>query len=273
MTKKYKLLSGGDNIKNITVDNKTITVHRIEYNPEWFKQYHLADESALEALKGSPTGWLESEANLAQTDGSIVMGDAVVCGNAWVNQFAIVKDNALVTGNAVVSDGCRVEGNAIVSGMAELREGVTVTDNAKISGDAVIFGRVLIGENARINGTKIVTKTKLVKRLLIKGAGQISIYGDTEITGTTTLTGHQDIFGHTTIHNCYIDGNATIHDVGLENQNLSGRYTINEDGIFVYFEKTHIPKKFGNFRLGKAYKFERKKAEPAGTKESPEAEK
>ena len=116
--KKYKFTG---ETKTVELKSETVTLHRIKAVAE-FGSVGIGDFG----------GWIEKEKNLSHE------------GMAWVS------GNAVVRGDAVVDDSARVCGNAVICGNAEVRGVAVVSDNAVICGNAVVRGFAEVSDNAVI---------------------------------------------------------------------------------------------------------------------------
>lgn len=241
MKKKYGILPGSENQKEIELDGKKITVHRIIAKTTIPAATGISETEIVE--EGTLGGWVEGEHNLSQFGQSWIAGDAIVCGKARVRGDGYVGGCAVVSGNAIIDEMAAVKDNARVSGMAELYGNCEIADSASVAGDTVLFGSpIVVADNARIEGKKEVSKKGATKRLLLKG--NISVTGDSKVSGASTLVGDISIFGKSEIEKCYFDGKIDIWDSELSKVYLSGRYAVSENEKFSYFEKTRIPRKF-----------------------------
>lgn len=83
-------------------------------------------------------GWIEKEENLSQEGNCWVDDNAVVYGDAKVQNNTKVSDEARVFGNAIVYNNAKVYDNAKVYGDAQ------VCDNAKVYGETEVHGFMLI---------------------------------------------------------------------------------------------------------------------------------
>lgn len=101
-----------------------------------------------------------------------VLGNAVVEGNARIDDFAVVCDQAFVSGNAVIS------GFAVVRGKAKVLENARVQDCAMVGGEATLKGNARVIEYAHILGDGTISGD-----VLIKGFGEIHTRSDVELTG------------------------------------------------------------------------------------------
>ena len=160
--KKYRLL------EDDVINREGVTLHRI---------VALRDIINLNgdiiAKKGDKGGYIESEENLDQGDGSawitkdaIVYCKAQVLENAQVRDHTVVHDYAIIKGDAMVGDYAEIFGKAVlggyclVSGYAKIHEeanvcfGAIVTGHTEIFGKAVIEGQVM--EHAKVGGNTYV---------------------------------------------------------------------------------------------------------------------
>ncbi|MFA5854188.1 MAG: hypothetical protein WC866_03810 [Patescibacteria group bacterium] len=70
----------------------------------------------------------------------------------FVNPDAYVGPDALIYGNAVIDEGVQILGNARVFGNAVIRKGSVVKDNAVVKGNAVVMYGSAVRENAVVDG-------------------------------------------------------------------------------------------------------------------------
>ena len=118
--------------------------------------------------KGDIGGYVESEDNLSQyndcwiydnaqvCDNAVVIGKAIVCGNARVYDNAVVISKAIVCDNARVRNNAQVYGNAIVRDDARVFANAQIYDNAVVAGNAKVCDNAEIGGKARIGGNAVI---------------------------------------------------------------------------------------------------------------------
>lgn len=123
-----------------TIKVGTAILHRIE-----------CVEAFSDVKTGDKGGWIEKESNLSQENGAWVYDDARVFGNAWVCGNAEVREYAEVFGNARVCDHAQVYGNACIYGDAGVLGYAEVFEDAKVCGIAAVKGYVYIRGNAKIS--------------------------------------------------------------------------------------------------------------------------
>ena len=94
----------------------------------------LREIVSLGIAVGALGGYIEKEANLAQTS-----------GNAWIFGDAQIFGNAQIYGNARIFGDAQISGNAWIYGDARIYGDAQIYGNAWIFGDAWISGVNLIG--------------------------------------------------------------------------------------------------------------------------------
>lgn len=131
---------------------------------------------------GDLGGWIESEKNLSQQGESWVYSDAYVFGNARicqngsVGEFAKVYDNAVVMENAYVAGHTKVYGYAKVYGNSCVKDGVKIYENAKIFGNAEVKGRSVVKGGVEICNDAIIDSFSKIDGFGRIG-GDLIIYG------------------------------------------------------------------------------------------------
>jgi len=96
--------------------------------------------------------------NVTVKDNAVISGYAVVDANGWVydngwkTAAASVSGNALITDRAVAARSVQLSGNAKVIQKAYVNEAVSVTENAVIKGNAYLYGNAVYSGNAVIDG-------------------------------------------------------------------------------------------------------------------------
>ena len=128
------------------------TLHKIEYTEEWLK------EQGLDELEG---GWIESENNLSQEGGALVLEDARVYGEARVYGDARVFGEARVYGDARVFGEARVYGDALVFGDAWVYGDAWVCGDARVYGDAKVYGDARVFGDAWVYGDAWVSQGRI----------------------------------------------------------------------------------------------------------------
>lgn len=140
-----------------------------------------------EVKKYTIGGYVESEANLSQDDGSWIFHTGKVFDNAVVRDSSIVKDDAAVFENAVVTDST-IEHYAHVRGSAVIHNS-RISDKSDVKGSPTIDGCTLknsamIYENATIKDTYVsgggmIHGHAVVERSFINDVSEVR--GDAEL--------------------------------------------------------------------------------------------
>lgn len=147
-THKYELTNETFEIQTGT---KPITLHRIRALATftWTHPY----EKQFRINKGDLGGFIEKRENLSEDHNSWVAENAMIYGDAAVNDNALVRGQASVSGyaviggNALVKDMVVVKDFAKITGTAVVHEAVTVEDQTLIRNDVYVSG----DERVRIN--------------------------------------------------------------------------------------------------------------------------
>lgn len=117
---------------------------------------------------GDLGGYVEAERNLSHAGDCWLYGrakvyeNAIVWGDAKVEDFACVCGNARVFGDAYIYDDARIYGNARVYGGAQvygdaaLFGDCTVSEQAHVYGEACVSGRASVGYTARVSGNDAI---------------------------------------------------------------------------------------------------------------------
>ena len=114
------------------------------------------DKSNILVRPGDLGGWVEHEDILSHESAAWIYGNAMVCDNTRVCNYAVVCDNAKVFGNAEVFGNAKVCDNAEVYGDAE------VCDNAEIKKSENFLTIGPIGSRKDIT-TFFLTKDNIIK--------------------------------------------------------------------------------------------------------------
>ena len=119
------------------------------------KKYELVQEGNLYRIialrdfsnveKGEKGGLVQFEDNLSHEGDCWVSDNAVISGNARVEDGVRVSDNAWISGNARVEDGVRVSGEAVLAGNALATKKVITFGNAFCYKITVSDKRIRIG--------------------------------------------------------------------------------------------------------------------------------
>lgn len=133
--------------------------------------------------EGEVGGWVEKEENLSDEGWAWISDDAMVMGNARVQDDAKVFGYAKINGNAII------QGDAYVSDYAVVNCNAVVTDNAYIRDHAIVSG------NARIAGkVRVAGETKVVGDALIKEKEDLLVISCLG-SRLDTITFYRDISG------------------------------------------------------------------------------
>ena len=135
------------------------------------------------AKAGDLGGFVESESNLAVDpgDSAWIFNDAIVCGNAYVDQNSILLNNAIACDSAYASSGSVLSGHARAEDDAYLR-GAVMNGSARVSGFAQIirvpgqFGTPLLSGHCQVYGI---------------------VRGDVRVTGTAVILPGEEVLNDT----------------------------------------------------------------------------
>lgn len=180
--KKYELTD-----ETIVVDGHTL--HRIRYS------------------NGVLGGFIESEANLSQEGGCMVLDEAMVYGDARVFADALVSGNAQVYGFCMIcalrtgadillefSRSPKIYGRARIAGNAKVARVVSVFDDACISGNARVY--------SSMDGVAMASPSE-----------PIHVYGSAKIFGKAGVRGRAQVFGHAQVYGkAKVLGRAEVFD-------------------------------------------------------------
>lgn len=137
--KKYGF-TGASRVVNIP---RPVTVYQI------FAKADFVAGDGTEIKAGAFGGWIERPDNLAQDSSCWIMGDAVVCDQAYVKECAVVRNSALVYGFAAVYGIATVKDSAVICEYAKIAESSVVYGNAHIEGYAQVSGRAWVNADVR----------------------------------------------------------------------------------------------------------------------------
>lgn len=145
--------------------------------------------------KGSLGGFVQSLQNLSQQGNCWISRNAIVMGQARIENFARITGYSIVRGQAVVRDHAKVRGCAEVTGQSVIQDRAIICDRVKIfnapiiggrsmiSGDSMVFDQAIIGENAILSGTS-------------RAGGNVIVRGDGELKGQADARGQAIIEGN-----------------------------------------------------------------------------
>lgn len=163
--KKYRLT---DETK--IVDGHTL--HRIIYlMPVW----------PSEAVKIG--GWIEKEENLSHEGSAVVLGEAMVYGDALVCDNAMVYGMSRIDGKAKICENAKIFRHAQVSGNAKVCGVAQAFDDSRIGGNALVSGEARIGGCAMVSGKAQIS-------------GHAVLYGGVNVCGNSNISGDVYIYGH-----------------------------------------------------------------------------
>lgn len=213
--KKYILT---DETKVINRNMEMVTLHRIE---------SIKDFGNIK--KGQKGGWVQSESNLSQegecwiADEAIVIGDALVEGNAFVREDASVAEYAVIRGNA------RIYGHATISGLVHIDEFAVVEGHAFVHEYAVIEGCATIKAHADVGGGAYVGEYAVVE-------GCAMVFGEASVKGYAIISDNAVVFGKAKIYTingseAYICDNAKIYGRAVVKACVKGMATIGGNAV------------------------------------------
>lgn len=144
-----------------------------------------------EVKAGALGGFVEHEGNLSfeKDDDAWIFGDAIACGDAYVDMGSQLQNEAVACGKAYVS------------------RGAMLTDRSRAEDDAYLRGAVL-KEGARVSGAGMVLESpddRLVPVLLGQCAVYGTVQGNVRLEGSTVIISGEEIR-----HNCA--DQLVIHD-------------------------------------------------------------
>ena len=132
-----------------------------------------------EVKAGALGGFVEHEGNLSfeKGDDAWIFGDAIACGDAYVDMGSQLWNEAVACGKAYVS------------------RGAMLTDRSRAEDDAYLRGAVL-KEGARVSGTGMVLESP-DDRLVPVLSGQCAVYGTVQgnvrLEGSTVVISGEEI--------------------------------------------------------------------------------
>lgn len=172
-----------------------ITVHQI---------VATIDIPTMEIAAGDTGGYVQHKGNLAHyawvEDQAVVMGDALVDNGALVCEYSCIRDNAYVSGGVIASGDSCIEGNACVIGGTD-EDGMLFTLD--------VMDDVVIGGNARVVTSKeddlyLSDNVVIMDNAMVTGDGVVC--GDTIIRDNSVVVVHGTIDGRSTTM-----GNAVVN--------------------------------------------------------------
>lgn len=183
--KKYRLT---EESKTFYIGSSSTTLYRIQA----IKDFDYVKTGEL-------GGWVESEDNLSHEKDCWVFDEAMVYGNAKIEDYAFIGGNASVSGNARLSGFAKAVGSPSIYGNAK------IYDRACISGKAEVFGNVRICGGAKIFDSAMVNNNAFVSE-------EARIYEYAHVTGKAHITDKARISGNALIFdNAVISGTAWIN--------------------------------------------------------------
>ena len=219
MALKYQLLKNV--VKEIANENGTpIKLFRIK---------RLSD--------GVIGGWIESEKNLSKFGDCFIYGQAIVMGNAKVEDNATISEYATICGNAVVSRNAEIFGRAVVR------------DNAKVTKSAQVYDRAIIKDRAVIRG-----KTKIYGHAVVGGRCSVDnyakVYGNATVIDDVHIFCHAQVFGDAYLQGYHlVYNNAKISEGEPDAEIIRRRHIPNESASIE--AEIHFERDFD--RVSKAY--------------------
>ncbi len=157
-------------------------------------------------------------AKSAKVDEGVYVGpDAMVLGNAVVTGNARIEGHAVVMGNAKVSGDAVIDGFAVVAGNAAVGHEAHVGDSAVVTGSAMVSGNANVIESAYVAGNYKLSDNATAKGLAL-------CLGQGALTGTAVADGDFFEDGGLSIK----DGTAFGYFPSLGDQNAQKTYV---DGL------------------------------------------
>lgn len=137
-------------------------------------------------------GWV---ADTAKVDDSVyVSPDAMVLGNAVLTGNARVEDYAIINGDVSVSDNAVISGHAIINGGGYYYSDgwklgkVTISGNAQVGDSAVVITGCTVSGNAKVLQKAYITEASTITdNAVVKG--MTYLYGSGNVSGNTILDG------------------------------------------------------------------------------------
>lgn len=148
----------------------------------------------FDVSKGDLGGIIKSSANLSQMGYCWIYPDAVVIGNARVEDDARIIGGK-VCNNAIVSDRAVIDDNAIICNDAYVCEFASVSGSARVGANAIVRGYTIICNNAYVCGFASVSGfAKVGDNAIVKDYASVldsaEIAGDVVINGRACITGN-----------------------------------------------------------------------------------
>ena len=128
---------------------------------------------------GDLGGFVESESNLSSEPGddAWIFGDAIACGNSYVDKGSRLFGNVVVCGNAYITQESALSGDARAEDDAYIR-GSDLCGHARVSGNSMI-----------LNLPERRTAPILSEHCVVYG----KVVGDVHLSGTAVVLSSEDI--------------------------------------------------------------------------------
>ena len=137
--------------------------------------------------KGTLGGWIEHEANLSHNGNCWVYNDAIVFGDARIENDAMVMHNSRVYGDASIGDTVAVMGNSIVFGTYICGDS-KIYDDTYTSGSGFVCNSTING-NAHVHGNGVMIENSYItKNACVHGVAHVCnayIGADADIENTS----------------------------------------------------------------------------------------
>lgn len=210
---KYELTTETQQLSIAPVYSNSVAPARLNLSIKVTRIRALMDLPLHGVKAGDLGGWVSSKNMLSHQGQSWIGKDAVVVGNTFISQNALITDkaivfaahtkeiringNVIVRGNAKISNentypydayDTAISANALIEGNAQIINASTITDNAIISEYAVISREANVRDNARVYGYALIEEKS-------------NIYGYTIVFGRTKVGGGSSIGGTSRIGN------------------------------------------------------------------------
>lgn len=141
MYKKYGLISDSSGMKRLLAyrDMPEIGVKAGDHGGLVSGEHNLSHEGLCWIYPGASVG-----------DNALVIGNATVQDSASLRNRSVARDDAVVRDSAMLRGRSSARGTAVVCGSARLYDDVVVCADASVGGSAWLFGGIVVGDAATL---------------------------------------------------------------------------------------------------------------------------
>ena len=165
-------------LTNETINVNGHKLHRIEA---------IRDIPQIGVCAGDKGGFIESNRNLPDKGNCWVFDNAMIYGNARLEDDATLRNKSKMYGDAVMSGNSAAYDTAEIYESAKIFGSVKIYDDARVHKNAMVYGEANVAQGAIISGNAQVYGRARVQGYNTVVQGHAKIHGDAEINSGTYM--------------------------------------------------------------------------------------